>query len=419
MKKSTLLQLTFLLFTFSFLSQSHAQNALGCDGRRYLLDIATDTAMTPNVLYGNNKVGFTYQNLYMDIIMPKGDTLSRRPVIIFAFGGGFVSGERKDMRDFCAYYAKKGYVCATIDYRLHNLLGGFPDSVQVTRTIVQATQDMKAAIRFLRQGAANGNPYRIDVNNVIVGGVSAGAITAMLTAVMDSTDNIPTWIRTLVAQEGGFEGNSGFAGSLSYSSSVKGVINMSGAVYRKEWIDAQDPPFVSYHGTADNIVAYGYGINVYGFYGDGSRTCADRALQLGIPTTLVSVQGGGHTDIYPGGANASLFPTFTAKATEFVKRLICGEKPLASQDVDFQQVKVFPNPSNDAVTVEIGENTEGSHFDLSIFDALGRQVFSLKNQDATQVSIRKKDVGGTGIYVVRLQFSEASKAVVRKIIFEN
>jgi para-nitrobenzyl esterase len=398
-----------------------AQNALGCDGSRYVQDKFTDTTMT-TIKYGNNATpeytslpSFNV-DLFMDIIQPKNDTLSKRPVIVWAFGGGFVFGARADMRALSQAYAKKGYVCVSIDYRLWSyFVGGPPDSVQLTPIIVGAMHDMKAAIRMLRSTAANGNPYRIDVNNIIAGGISAGAITAMMAAHIDSTDPIRADIRAVINARGGIEGNTN---NLTTSSAVKGVISMSGALPRREWINAGDPPFAACHGTNDPTVAYGYGKNVYNFYGDGDGTCAPYAASIGVPAVLLTVPGGGHTDIYnPVGAFGSYAIQWTEKMTTFMHKLVCGLTPLPTADIDNQSFTFFPNPANDEMSLKFSENTEGSLFDIEAFDALGRGVLSLKNQSISAFRLRKNDVGGAGFYSVKMRFAGNDKVIVKKVIF--
>ena len=417
----------FTALTLVFIAQMGplsmtAQNALNCDGQRYLLDKFTDTTMT-TLKYGSN---FNVQydpafpalsvDLFMDIIQPKGDTLSKRPVIVWAFGGGFVFGERKDMRQLCAIYAKKGYVCVTIDYRLWSFIaGGVPDSVKLTPVIVGAMQDMKASIRWLRNSAANGNPYRIDVNNIIAGGISAGAITALLTAHIDSTDPISPQIRAVIAARGGIEGTTN---NLTTSSSVKGAISMSGALPRREWINAGDPPFAACHGTLDPTVAYGYGKNVYGFYGDGDGTCAPYAASIGVPAVLVTVPNGGHVDIYdPNGPFSSFAILWGQTMTTFMHRLVCGVTPLPTADIGNQSFTFFPNPTNDEMSLKFSENTEGSLFDVTAFDALGRNVFSSKNQSISGFRLRKTDLGSAGFYVVKMRFAGNDKVIVKKVLF--
>ena len=96
---------------------------------RYTNTLFPSSTITQNVIYGTAPTldGFgtvesstTPQNLVMDVYRPTGDTFTNRPVIIFAHPGGFFSGSKNvdDMMVFCDYFARKGYVTATIDYRL-------------------------------------------------------------------------------------------------------------------------------------------------------------------------------------------------------------------------------------------------------------------------------------------------------------
>ena len=414
MKKFTFLLILSLSTTFAF-----AQLPVGCDGKRYIEDVFKDTTMSV-VKYGKNSVsgGFT-TDLYMNVVQPKGDVLAKRPVIVFAFGGGFVQGKRQDMLSFCQAFTKKGFVTVTIDYRLYNyLLNGLPDSLKITPTIVQASQDMKAAIRYLYKDAKTTNTFKIDTNNILVGGVSAGAITAMLAAELDATDPIAPWIAKIIKSEGGLEGDSGNPG---YSTKVKGVINMSGALYQKEWLDKDDAPFISYHGTIDNVVAYGYGKNVYNFYGNGSGTLYPYARKIGLPAVLVTVPGGGHTDIYDAqGKYTKDFADFIVRSHLFTKQIVCGESvtSLATKvnDIDYRQVNIYPNPSTSDITLALGENAEGG-YQVEVFDLTGRLVFASGKQNDTQY-ILKKDQIGNGFFVTKVVFDQKKSVLVKKIIFE-
>lgn len=414
MKKFTFLFILFINATFTF-----GQVPIGCDGKRYIQDIFPDTTMSV-VKYGKNAVsgGFT-TDLYMNIVQPKGDVLAKRPVIVLAFGGGFVQGKRQDMLSFCQAFTKKGFVTVTIDYRLYNyLLNGLPDSLKITPTIVQASQDMKAAVRYLYKDAKTTNTFRIDTNNILVGGISAGAITAMLSAELDDTDPIAPWLKTIIDKEGGLEGVSGNPG---YSSKVKGCINMSGALYQKEWLDKDDVPFISYHGTIDNTVAYGYGKNVYNFFGNGSGTLYPYARKVGIPAVLVTVPGGGHTDIYDAqGKFSANYADFVTRVHLFTKQLVCNESVTSFStkvdDIDYRQVNIFPNPSNADITLALGENADGG-YQVEVFDLTGRLVFASGKQNDTQYILRKDQIGN-GLFVTRVIFENKKSVLVRKIIFE-
>jgi para-nitrobenzyl esterase len=414
MKKYKLFYALILSIPLSIFAQN--KNAQGCDGKRYIQNVFTETT-TKTVQYGASiPVLGPSKPLYMDIVEPKGDTLSKRPVIVLAFGGGFVSGTRSIMAPFCQYYALKGYVCVTIDYRLWEV-ARFPDSIDIARIGTQAMQDMKGAIRFMRKDAATTNTYRIDSDNILAGGISSGGITAMLVAHLDSADVIADFYRAKVVAEGGFEGDSGNPG---YSSTVKGVINMSGGLYRKEIIDKNDPPFISYHGTADKTVPYGFGPNVYSFYNDGSSTCFAQAKSLNIPSVLYTVKGGGHTDIY-GPAYLSDFANFQAALVLFTKQVVCGD-PITTAtlspttDIEQSNISLYPNPSNDVISVDFTKNTEGVSYDVSVLDIAGRVIYQQRNATNNIVQLTKNQIG-TGLFFVKIETKNAALPLVKKIVF--
>ncbi|MEM6652199.1 MAG: hypothetical protein AAF582_06325, partial [Pseudomonadota bacterium] len=56
--------------------------------------------------------------LFLDIYMPAGDTATDRPVMIAASGGGFVVQDRTNVEPIARAFAQRGYVAATMDYRV-------------------------------------------------------------------------------------------------------------------------------------------------------------------------------------------------------------------------------------------------------------------------------------------------------------
>src|SRR5688500_1732907 len=119
---------TLLCFSFALIAFfSNAQNNdLACGGGRYVNDIFTNVVKTTNIVFGYNTTtdysnGTTFNNtLRMDFFEPAGDPATKRPLIILAFGGAFVSGQRSDLDSLCIALSRKGYATATIDYRLIN-----------------------------------------------------------------------------------------------------------------------------------------------------------------------------------------------------------------------------------------------------------------------------------------------------------
>src|SRR6185437_9932985 len=135
---------------------------------------------TPGIVYGSNTnyVGST-TTLKLDFYAPTGDVSTSRPLIIWAHGGSFVGGSSTDadVDTLCHRFARKGYVCASINYRLG--VSSF-DSVGLIPAVIRSVQDMKAAVRFFYKDKATGtNTYKIDTNNIFIGGSSAGAFTSL------------------------------------------------------------------------------------------------------------------------------------------------------------------------------------------------------------------------------------------------
>jgi acetyl esterase/lipase len=114
-----------------------------------------------------------FRPLRLDLYEPPGAPGSH-PLVVFIHGGGWMSGHTRhsgafeDWPGVLASLAAKGYVVASVEYRLSGE-APFPAAIQ----------DTKAAIRWLRAHAAQ---YGIDRQRAIVWGGSAGGQLAALTA---------------------------------------------------------------------------------------------------------------------------------------------------------------------------------------------------------------------------------------------
>lgn len=362
--KTTYILFVSLLLTSSLLAQSEAD---GCDGQHYFYDLYQDIEKV-TVQYGTN-IGVTglVEDLYMDIYLPVNNEVDQRPAIVWAFGGGFVFGTREDMEDACLQFARKGYVTATIDYRLYNPLLGIPDSTAVLDIMIKAMHDMRAAVRYLRQDADTDNLYRIDPDRILVGGASAGAITALQTAYLDDEDTVPAYIESVIDANGGLEGSSGDAQNLNYASSAFAVVNLSGALIRKDWmVNSTDIPLVSMHGMEDEIVPFEHGIATADLNGlivefvgvDGSGLLHNDAETLGIENYLVAVPGGGHDDIYFAPEYESYRLDYSVNGLLFIYNQLCpqtpvGPPPTGVLEPEVADLQLSPNPVQEVVELSI------------------------------------------------------------------
>lgn len=327
---------------------------------RYYQPVFAGVTVASNVAYGAapNYLG-TAQALLMDIYQPAGDTVKRRPLIIFAHQGGFFLGSKTDayMVAVCTRLARLGYVAASMEYRLGFAATGLAqpaDTTALAQAAVRGMQDMKAAVRFFRQDAATAKTYRVHPSYIAVGGSSAGAFMALETGYLDKASEVPGYVD--IAALGGVEGQSGNPG---YSAAVLAVLNLSGATQSPSYIEAGNAPLCSVHGTRDATVPYFQGKTgsiLPPKYVYGSGRLHPRAAALGIPNTLRTLKGAGHIPFEASTAvgNAYADTTFWTMR-DFLRPLLrqTGTVLAARATAGGPQAQAYPNPAQDAVQLTI------------------------------------------------------------------
>ncbi|WP_222867783.1 alpha/beta hydrolase [Sphingobacterium phlebotomi] len=105
----------------------------------------------------------------------------RRPAIILFFGGGWNKGSINQFRMQAKYFASKGMLAVTADYRVRTRHGTTP---------FECVKDARSAIRYLREHA---DELGIDTSRIAAGGGSAGghiAAAADLTFIDEISDNL-------------------------------------------------------------------------------------------------------------------------------------------------------------------------------------------------------------------------------------
>ena len=194
------------------------------------------------------------QTLRLTIYTPQCDTVTDRPVMIVASGGGFVEQDRESVEPIARDFARRGYVAATMDYRV---LGRQPfDADELAIAGLMATQDMFAAVRFLRAEGEGDNPRGIRPNAIFVSGESAGGVMAMLAATLDPDDVISRpALANFATQNGGVYGTVGDQDGTS--SRVQGAMPLSGAIFDLATVDHRSGVLYAAHEELDPIVPCG------------------------------------------------------------------------------------------------------------------------------------------------------------------
>lgn len=246
---------------------------------RYKDYLFSELTIRKDLYYSSKLPEGTRKKYYrFDIYHASQDSSIKRPLIIWMHGGGFKFGSKKakGIRLWSKSFARRGYVCAAINYRLSkkNPLRNFKALVKGCN---EAMQDVTQAIEFFKK---NESIYRIDTTQIILAGNSAGAIIALqtayssyadLAALIDSTNSIP---------------------SATYynPNRVAAVINFWGAIFNTDWLKNATVPIVSAHGKKDHIVPYQHnGSPVY-----GSFYIHQKADSLEIPNRLKTYDRYGH-----------------------------------------------------------------------------------------------------------------------------
>lgn len=312
----------FIFFLASlFLTQAHAQT---CAPHRYLDTIASDVLIYSDIPFATaDPYGIiSSQELKLDLYEAFGDTLAKRPLIIFSFGGAFLIGDKSQpfIPDFCKYFAKRGYAVAAINYRIgFNTL----DQGSAERAAYRAVQDVRAALRFFAEFS---QAFRIDTNNIFLAGTSAGCVASLHSVFMTEQDRPASTYGTLLEPQD--LGCANCSGNNLYGNNdvpVKGIINCWGAMLDTLYISnlLQDSvPVISFHGTNDLIVPYIYGnpfqLPIFPpMY--GSSTIHQRLNNMGIFNQLKPLNGAGHE---PELLNWTYADTIFAMSRDFLYKII-------------------------------------------------------------------------------------------------
>ncbi|PSW16918.1 hypothetical protein C9I98_20455 [Photobacterium sanctipauli] len=190
---------------------------------------AAEISQVQDIVYGEAAITINGEvqtrELWMDAYLPA-FTDEPAPAIFMTFGGSFHRGNPRQpylmegaqttsMQEYCEKFAKRGYACFNIDYRVapehpvpsydgynedmldmspvleldgqvnlvRSIMGlpaldfANPDDVSVVEnTVLAGAEDLRTAVNFVRKNAEN---YNIDPDKVVLGGFSAGAINSL------------------------------------------------------------------------------------------------------------------------------------------------------------------------------------------------------------------------------------------------
>lgn len=267
------------LSIFFFLCSTITGGSQEITSARYKDEVFPDITTQKNISYSPAEHrGIKEKYFKFDLHEPKSDTAQKRPLIIWLHGGGFKFGSKKakGITLWGETFAKHGYVCAALNYRLSkkNPLFNF---IELKKSCYDAVQDVEEAIAFFKQNQAR---FRIDTNRIIVAGNSAGAMVALHAAYASQAQ---------LAASAQLPGASSLSTKIN-SQNIAAVVNFWGGLYELEWLSNARVPIFSAYGTGDKVVPIDHkDTSLY-----GSIAIHKRATELHIPNAIKSYEGYSH-----------------------------------------------------------------------------------------------------------------------------
>ena len=245
-----------------------------------IITLAIGTVNVTGQLYSKNWVDINYADdtliaHRLDIYLP-GVSKPLYPAVVIVYGSAFFGDNMKHIayRTLGEPLINSGFAVVAVNHR-SSTNAKFPAQIQ----------DIKAAVRFIR---ANGNQYQIDTSFIGITGYSSGG---HLSAMMGTSGSVH--LMTINSKTADIEGQIGIY--KSYSSSVHAVVDwfgptdfqsmdscgsemvhdapdspesflIRGPIQENDdlcalanpisYIDADDPPFLIFHGDADPLVPH-------------------------------------------------------------------------------------------------------------------------------------------------------------------
>ena len=187
---------------------------------------------------------FDKDPLELNVFLPEGwSAADKRPAIVFFFGGGWTGGSPTQFYAHSRYFASRGMVAISAQYRTKSSHGTSP---------FECIADGKSAVRWIRRHAGE---LGVDANRVAAGGGSAGGHVAASAGILDGLDEagedpaIRSAPNALVLFNPVVDTTEKGYGAEKLGSRT---VDASPAHHVRSGL----PPTIIFHGTADTTVPY-------------------------------------------------------------------------------------------------------------------------------------------------------------------
>lgn len=247
-------------------------------GSLFALAAAALAAQVPGNVTVEKDIAYDrYPQTRLDLVRPKEAAKGKRPGVIVIHGGGWTGGTKESQMATCLRYVEKGFVCATVEYRLAK-----------AATAPAAVNDVLTASQWFFR---NAKKYNVDRKRVVVTGGSAGGHLCLMVGMTPKSAKLgpPAKVAAVV----NFYGITDVADQLdgphmrkyavTWVPEQRGRLELARRVSPMTYVRRKLPPILSIHGDADPTVPYEQGVKL---------TKAIR--EAGGSAELVSVPQGKH-----------------------------------------------------------------------------------------------------------------------------
>jgi len=230
--------------------------------------IPDTVSVEANISYG------PYKETVLDIVQPKAASGEKRPGVIAIHGGGWVEGSKDDYTArVCPRYAEKGFVCASVEYRLAK-----------AATAPAAVTDVLDAAHWFE---TNAKKYNVDTKRIVVMGGSAGGHLSLMVGMTPKSAKLgpPAQVAAVVD----FYGITDVADQLdgphkqdyavTWVPEQAGRLDLASRVSPMTYVRKGLPPILVIHGDADSTVPYEHSVKLV----KALRDAGDDAELVSVP----------------------------------------------------------------------------------------------------------------------------------------
>lgn len=184
-------------------------------------------------------------DLHINIFFPDNyDKKGKLPMIVYFFGGAFIHGSPTQYTEHCKYFASRGMVAATADYRVIS---------RNNCTAIECVKDAKSCMRWLRK---NADSLGIDANKIIMGGGSAGGFLCVASAMNNPEFEENTDDKSISCVPDAMVLINPVVNSEEFEFRIKKFPGKAEEINPLKHITSGLPPAIVFHGTDDDMSAF-------------------------------------------------------------------------------------------------------------------------------------------------------------------